>query len=305
MTARIEAPGVYPGIPAEDYHADKLLPGGVWSLSSSGARQIMLECPARYAHDKRNPPESTKAMALGSVAHRLVLEGKGIEDTHIAVPAGFSMAHVKKHGDLIERIEASGLPTIREEDVATVEGMAAALRADPIASAAFTNGTVEQSLFYWDDYFGIWCRCRLDFAPSSGTIFTDFKTCVSAEPEAIRRAIRDYGLHQQAAWNCDAIRRLGLCTNPTFLFLFQEKAAPWLITPVVLGEATLDWGSRLNGKAKSLFANGLRTGHWPGYCDDVITVDLPGYEMVRLQNMDELGQLAIELQTEPGWKHAA
>lgn len=289
---KITEAGVY-DMPAEAYRAD---PCPAPSLSSSGARLIMQRCPALYWHQRQNPSPSTRPMELGTIAHRLVLEGRRVEDTHLVVPKGFSMEHTTKHADLIAELKQTGKRPVRQEDFDTIAGMAEALRAHEWASAAFTNGRAEPSLFWRDRYFGIWCRARLDFLPAGGSIVADYKTCVSAEPEAIRRAVKDHGYHMQADWNSWACRELGLIDNPTFLLVFQEKEPPWLIVPVVLDDDALDWGAALNGKAREIFCRCLDAGRWPGYADDILTLGLPAYERRRLQDMDEMGRLAIAMQ---------
>src|SRR5215469_11135399 len=66
----ITEPGIYE-IDEATYHGDPV-PGG--SLSSSGARKLLPpSCPAKFAWERENPPEPTKALDLGTAAHSLVL----------------------------------------------------------------------------------------------------------------------------------------------------------------------------------------------------------------------------------------
>ena len=75
MTAAAEAPGeVQPGlydIDAELYHQDPI-PGG--SLSSTGARKLVTECPAKFKYSLDHPQPHNKALELGTAAHKLVLD---------------------------------------------------------------------------------------------------------------------------------------------------------------------------------------------------------------------------------------
>lgn len=285
-------------MPAAAYHADP-------ALSRSGAWKILAECPAKFWHERQSGAAETKPMKLGNIAHRLVLEGKDVEDRHIIVPPGFSMSHTTKHADLIAEVKATGKGTLTKAEAETIRAMKAALLAHEFANAAFTNCETEVSLFWRDERFGVDCRARLDSRPKRGTIYTDYKTCESAEPEDLRRSIAAYGYHVQADWYCEGIRLTGLCERPTFLFLFQEKDAPYLITPVVLDQTTLDWGAALNRKAKAIFAHGLRTGQWAGYVDDIITLGLPVWATKQLEDMEALGKLAAEFQAPDNWEQAA
>ena len=79
MTTATEAPAeVEPGlydIDAELYHSDPV-PGG--SLSSSGARKLATECPAKFKYWSEHPQPPKKEFDLGTAAHTLVL-GNGPE----------------------------------------------------------------------------------------------------------------------------------------------------------------------------------------------------------------------------------
>lgn len=293
---RIDVPGVY-DLTAEEYHGD---PAPEPSLSSSGARLIMSECPAIYWHERNHPPPPSDAFVIGSAAHEWLLEGERWPQRHRVLPADHN-GSTKDGKARVRAIADAGLRAVRHDDFEAIKAMKAALEAHEWAGAAFQNGRAETSAFWIDRRFGIWCRCRPDFMPSRGTIIPDYKTCTSANPEHIRKDIARFGYHQQAAWYCDGIAALGLIERPTFLFVFQAKTPPYLVTCITLDEDTLEWGRMLNHKAKATFAECLRTGRWPGYADDIITLGLPGWESKRLQDMSDLGRLAIEAQAPVGW----
>lgn len=289
--------GVYPAdqIPMDVYQSD---PCPAPSLSSTGARKIIDRCPAVYWHDREHGARDSKPFEFGRIAHRLVLEGKNIEDTHIIVPDEFSTSHTKKWAALIAQVEEAGKPTFKESDAETVRAMAKALQEHEYAAAAFENGTAEQTLIWHDEQFGIWCRARLDWMPDGGTIFADYKTCRSAKIDDLRKDIASYGYHQQAAWYMDGIVRLGLCPSPRFLFVFQEKTPPYLITAMTLAEQALLAGEALNMKAKQIFADCLQSGHWPGYSNDIEDGDLPGWWYANFNRQQEAGELDIERKEE-------
>lgn len=71
----ITTPGIYPDIPAEDYHGTEICAGP--SISASGLKQV-LDCPAKYwwtspLNPDRPVEKRTKALNLGSAAHDLLL----------------------------------------------------------------------------------------------------------------------------------------------------------------------------------------------------------------------------------------
>lgn len=289
--------GVYSAeqIPMPDYLRD---PCPAPSLSSTGARKIITGCPAKFWHDHEHGSRDSKPLEFGRIAHRLVLEGKDITDQYTLVPDGFSEAHVKKHADLIDRIKENGKPPFKESDADAVRAMAKALREHEFAHAAFANGKAEQTLIWRDEHFGIWCRARLDWLPNGGTIVADYKTCRSARREELDRDLASYGYHQQAAWNMAGMVQLELCEAPKFLFVFQEKEPPYLITTMTLAERALIAGETLNMKAKQVFADCLRSGHWPGYHEDIIEGDLPGWWYARFEHQQGAGAFDLAQQEE-------
>jgi hypothetical protein len=143
----------------------------------------------------------------------------------------------------------------------------------PDASALFApgSGRPEQSLFWRDEPTGIMRRARVDWLPNprdGRLIVPDYKTTVSAHPEAIARSVDTYGYHQQAAWYLDGIKALDLDEKPAFLLVFQEKTAPYLITVVELDVVTLRIGAAKNRRALDTYRKCVESGHWPGYVPD-------------------------------------
>lgn len=272
--AVITVPGVY-DIPAELYHSDPV-PGG--SLSCSGARKLLPpHCPARfrYEQDHHDPAATTPALDFGSVAHRLVL-GAGPDVVPVDAADWRTKAAKEARADAYEQ---GALPLL-VDDVAKVEAMATALRAHPLAAALFApeSGRPEQSLFWPDQQTGVWRRARLDWLPhpvDGRMVLADYKTCRTASPTELPRAINEHGYHQQAAWYLDGVRALGLDRTPAFLFVFQEKEPPYLVTVVEPSGMALAIGNLLNLQAIRTYRDCVASGQWPGYSDDVELLGLP------------------------------
>lgn len=271
-------PGVY-DLTDEQYHADPV-PGG--SLSSTGARKLLPPgCPARYQYEVNHPPAPTRVLELGRAAHRLVL---GAGPTLTAIDADdWRSAEARQRRD--EAYQAGAVPLLRA-DYDQVHAMADALAEHPVASALFhpDHGRPEQSLFWTDPSTGMWRRARLDWLPYRHTgraIVGDYKTCRSANPDDIQRAIHVHGYHQQAAWYLDAGHELGLFGDGAFVFVFQEKTPPYVVTVVEPDPIALRIGRALNRRALDIFFECSTTGHWPGYADDVIQLGLPRWAEAR------------------------
>jgi hypothetical protein len=272
----IDGPGVY-DIPETVYHADPV-PGG--SLSSSGARRLLPpSCPAIFRHEQLNPPPPKKVFDLGSAAHRLVL-GSG-PDLVLVDKARWDDNDTKAKVAAIR--EAGGIPLKRAE-YDQVHAMADALRRHRVASALFdpAHGRPEQTLIWQDEETGVWCRARLDWQPNARPgrrlIVPDYKTCRSASPRAIAKAVHEHGYHQQTEWYLRGAQALDLADDQAaFVFVFQEKDPPYLVTVVQLDDEALHLARERNRRAMEIYAACVEADHWPGYSDDIELITLPAW----------------------------
>ncbi|MFJ4990024.1 PD-(D/E)XK nuclease-like domain-containing protein [Streptomyces sp. NPDC088732] len=274
----VEGPGLYPDLPAEEYHADPFRDRG-GSLSSTGARKLVPpSCPALFRHwaDTRQPPK--QVFEFGTAAHKLVL-GPGPALARLDVDA-YTTKDAKAKRD---KARAEGKIPLKVAEHEQLDGMVAALRAHPYVPALFdpVNGSPEQSLFWTDEQTGVMRRARLDWLPTLGPgrlIVADYKTCVKADDVSIARAVDEHGYHQQADWYLSGLRALGLADGETaFVFVFQEKTPPYLINVVELDIVALHIGAAKNRRALQTYAKCTTDGVWPAWNDDVRLLPLPAY----------------------------
>lgn len=284
MTALpITEPGVY-DLPAATYHSDPVAGG---SLSSTGARRLLPPgCPALFDHERRNPPRKA-AWDFGKAAHRRVL-GAG-EDVVVVDADGWRTKAAREQRD---EAYAAGLTPILAADNEVVEAMAAALRAHPLAASLLRPGTglPEQTLVWQDADTGVWCRALVDWlphhAPGRRLIVVDYKTCVSAAPDDLQRAIYDHGYYLQADWYLSGVRALKLGDDPQFLLLCQMKTEPYLVTVAQPDREAIRIAAHLNRLARITYRECVESGRWPGWTDDVALVSLPGWVEARYKELD-------------------
>lgn len=274
------APIIEPGIhdlTNDEYHADR------GSLSSSGARQLLPpSCPALFRHAQDTPQEPKKTFELGTAAHKLVL-GEGPDLVQVDAEKWTTNA-VKAEVAAIR--DEGGIP-LKPAEYEQVHAMADALRRHPIAAALFdpARGKPEQSLFWRDRPTGVMRRARFDWLPdarSGRLIIPDYKTCRSAEPEALARAVQEFGYHCQDDWYRAAARALEIGDEHTaFVFVCQEKTAPYVVTVVEMDAEARRIGAARNRRALEVFAECTATGSWPGYSDEIAYLSLPTWAAIR------------------------
>lgn len=281
----VTAPAVGPGITEagiyqmtnEEYHSDR------GSLSSSGARMLLPpSCPALFRHAQDTPQEPKKTFELGTAAHKLVL-GEGPDLIQVDADK-WTTAAIKAEVAAIR--DEGGIP-LKPAEYEQVHAMADALRRHPVASVLFdpARGKPEQSLFWRDRPTGIMRRARFDWLPdarSGRLIIPDYKTCRSAEPGALARAVEEFGYHQQDDWYRAAARALNLADDSAaFVFVCQEKTAPYLVTVVEMDAEARRIGAARNRRALEVFAECTESGVWPGYSDEIAYLSLPAWAAIR------------------------
>lgn len=271
----ITKPGVY-DLPAEEYHAD---PVEGHSLSSTGARKILNTTPAVFRHEQLNPPKSKKAFDLGHAAHSLVL-GVGQEIEVCDFPNWMTKASKEAK----TAAYAAGKVPLLPPDFEVVTDMAKAIQEHPIAASLFQGeGNAEQAYIWTDPQTGVHCRGLLDWVrpPTEGkrAVLVDYKTTISATPAAIAKSVHDHGYHQQQEWYRAAYMAQHPYDDdePVFLFVFQEKTAPYLVHVVELDAMAVRIGQRLNRDALDLYKWCADRDEWPGYGDQITLVSLPAW----------------------------
>jgi hypothetical protein len=280
----ITEPGIY-DIPSADYHRDPF-PGG--SLSSTGARRLLPPgCPAKFRWEQEHGRPEKRHYDFGHCAHREVL-GDG-EDVVVIEASDYRTKAAQVARD--EAYAAAKAPILRREYDEVVLPMAEALRAHPITGKLFAPGTgvAERSLFWWDGQGEqrVMRRSRPDWLPAAvpgrRLIVPEYKTCASAAPDDIEASVGRFGYYMQAAWNLDAIEALlDLDQPPVFVFVFQEKDAPYVVTVAQLSTISMQLGRARNTRALNVYRRCRASGRWPGYSDEVLNLALPAWLENRL-----------------------
>jgi hypothetical protein len=291
----ITEPGAYRGVLLDAYHGADLCDGP--SVSSSGLRTIEAESPAHYwlgspLNPDRESEDQKPALNLGSAAHTLLLGESGFRGRFAVRPEEFPDWKTKASKDWRESMVAEGRQVITPEDVATIKGMAASLARHPLVASGLLQGEVEVTLAWKDAETGIWLKARPDVLPRD-TILVDLKTCASAAPVAVRRAIAERGYHMQLALAGEGMKAtLGIEPgNDDYVLVFVETAPPYCVNVKPVAAETIQFGRRQIRRALRRFADCLSRGEWPGYDDDGVTAYLPGWAQKQLETEAEMGLL--------------
>jgi len=252
--------GVYDALDEADYHSDPT------SVSASGMKDL-LRSPAHFQHARSNP-KSSKAMNLGTVAHKLVL-GAGGE--YVTVPADMlasnGAASTKEAKAFIAQAASEGKTVLKEDELAAAQRMADAVLTHPKAARLLTSpGRSEVSMFWRDPVYDVIRRCRWDRLGDDG-IGVDLKTARSSDPGHLQRHVVDYGYDLSAAWYLDVAAGLDIEIS-AYALVFVESTEPHPVVVAELSADFLDRGAALAAQALTTYRRCVDTETWPGYCDD-------------------------------------
>jgi hypothetical protein len=278
VTAVQLEPGVHQ-LTDEEYFAPGLAGA---TLSASGAKVLLKPGgPARFHHQRQTGiVEIKREFDLGHAVHTLVL-GSGpklirITGTGAGGPDAWQNNYDKAK---VARARKVGAVPVRPSDFAAAHAMANAVLDHRLARKLFVGGLPERTLIWQDEATGVLCRAKADWLRPDGIV--DLKTTESAAPDALSKAVHNYGYAIQAAFYLRGFRQQAdrtVMAAPFFAFVAVEKAAPHLVHVHQLSERALAYGDRKCTEALEIYRDCTASGVWPGYPDDEITeIDLPAY----------------------------
>lgn len=295
---RIVAPGIYTHIPLESYHGAETCPE--FSISGSDLKAFA-DCPLKYWWNSRLNPEkperkATRALNFGAAIHDAIAIGPDWAKRFIITPEDFSERFVNKFAEFMPRYRdalAEGRIPLKQVDFDRIEPMLAALQRHDLVRALYADGIVEATMAWQDKETGIWLRARPDFLPTAHSIIPDYKSAADASPTAFQKSILNYRYHWSAALIDDGIRELYGERPDSFVFIVQEKEAPYVVQLVTLDPYALGWGRvqvrQQLRRLADLLAKDPKT--WPAYGEEIEVVGLPRWETAQLEQAAERGDI--------------
>jgi hypothetical protein len=271
-------PVIRDDLTAEQYHAD------LTSISSTGLRALIDSCPAQFHYDRHHPQPPKKEFDLGNAVHAAVL-GEGCDIVEIDYP-NYLKADARAARDAAYE---AGLVPLLPKEKEQVDAMAAAIRRHPTAGPLFTpgNGIAERSIFWTDKATGIRVKVRPDWLiiRPDITVVVDLKTTTDASPTACSKAIAAYSYHQQGALYLDGVEAAGLAPEGArFVFVFQSKKPPYLVTVRELADQEQDIGRARNERALRDYADCVAKDEWPdwtGPVTEIPQIGMPTWDTLR------------------------
>lgn len=277
------APGLY-DVDNATYHR-----GEGWKniIGSSGMRQI-LRSPVHYKWLKEEGEEEKESFNFGSAYHLRILQPELFYRQVVAAPK--CDKRTKEGKAVFERFqgEAAGKIVITQAEAEALEFMAAQMAESHTASAILKNpGYFERSAVWKDPYFEFMGKCRPDYDIPNLAVLVDLKSTVDASQERFSKSCGNYGYDVEAAWYVDGMRAATGIEYNTFIFIAQEKTAPYAVAIYQADPEFIGVGRVKITRASEIYKNCLETGRWPGYPDRVQKIYLPVWSTKGAAGLDK------------------
>lgn len=267
------------GVPDETYHGDRT------SVSSSTLKVLVSKTPAHARAALDDPRPDTPALLLGRAVHARVLEPETFGTRYAVAPRVDRRTKGGKAAWDEFAAARPGAAILTEDDGATVEAIAAAIQAHPLARAAVQGGAAELSGFLTDHETGVQCRIRPDYTRMDAGVLVDVKTTLDASPGAFQKSVHTLGYHVQAAMYAAGFHAITGEPLRDFVFISVEKARPWAVAVYRIEEEALAVGRWLYRRALRTWADCLERDTWPGYSHRIESISLPPWAFNDVETM--------------------
>lgn len=244
----------------------------------------MEESPEKFRYFLDHSVEQTPALAFGSACHMRVLEPEEFKKNYVTAPTVDRRTKAgREEWDKFQE-ENAGKTLMSAEDMNTLDEMTAALKECELANEVMFDvpGQVEVPLFWKDPETGEQCKAKCDRVMRTGDgkyVIIDYKTTTCAETEKFNREIFRYGYHFQAGFYTEGLKAaLNLDYTPGFMFVAQEKKAPYAVNVIEVSADVLKVGTAKFHELLERYHECKEVDIWPGYCSDTPNeTQLPGW----------------------------
>lgn len=234
----------------------------------------MEESPEKFKYFLDHPVEQTPAMAFGSACHKMILELETFGDEYAVSPSGIDK-RTKEGKAMWEAFMADnqGKTLISADDAQVMADMEEMLLKCPLAaSLIYGKGESEVPFFWTDKETGEKCKIKVDRLVKYRRRWyvVDYKTTQSAETFRFNSDMWKLGYYMQAAMYTEGVMKAkGLRSRPGFLFVAQEKKAPYSVNVIEVSEETMNAGIAKFHQLLQKYHDCKVVDIWPGYVSDV------------------------------------
>lgn len=221
--------------------------------------------PEKFKWFQEHTEPQTPALIFGAMVHKLLLEPETFESEFVIAP---NVDRRTKDGKAAYAafLEAlNGRQEISAADYERAVQMVQAALATPFVKALL-DGMHEQAYFWRDAATEELCKIRTDCVRYVGDtpLIVDYKTSTDASLDGFTRSALRYGYDFQAGMYCEGVEMV-TGVAPRFLFIVQEKEAPFAVNVVEADPAFILRGKDKFRELLGIYHECKQTGNWYGY----------------------------------------
>lgn len=244
--------------------------------------------PLHYRWMRSQPHVASDAMTLGSALHTATLEphlfGASYEvepDPEQVAPGMAKPRATKAYKDAVAAIEATGKVVVKQDAMAAIDKMSAAVRTHARAAKLLDRTPWHEITMLWNRD-GRMCRGRADLLGDG--VLADLKTTRSLA-EFSPWTVTNRRYYAQAAHYIDGAEALGEKVEH-FFFIVVESSPPYDVGVFVLDPAAIEFGRVQNERLFRLLDECERTDTWPGMFPEIETAMLSPNAVDRNAELD-------------------
>ena len=236
----------------EDYRA---IPAVNWSNLKHADRS-----PLHYLYARDHGVTETDPMRLGGAVHTLALEPDLFESRYTV----WTEARTSNAWKAYKAANADRIILTADQD-ARAHGIAAAIRAHPVAAHYLDGGLFEQTLTWVDEVTGLPCKARADILSKRCNAVIDLKTYADLSPRAFESATFKLGYPCQLShYRNGAIANGILSADCETVIIGVESKAPFDVGVFVLDSESMAHGAAKVAELLAKVRACTDANEWPG-----------------------------------------
>ena len=277
MSARPDIPlGLFHDMPIAEYHGS----AGISNSGLSDFARSPYHFHALHINPQRPTEEETAAQLHGNLAHCEILEPEQFMARYAVGPVDDKRIAAWKAWEKELETDFTGRTAIKPSQREIAKAQALSVRSIPDVAKLLETGRPEVSAYWIDPATGELCRCRPDFVHPVGddaVVLVDVKTYSTAAPDEFSRQVARMGYAKQAAFYSDGYAIASGKKVLGFVFIAVESNWPYAAGAYMLPDEWLELARIEIRDLLARYAECRAADNWPGYCDTVRLLDMPGW----------------------------
>lgn len=212
--------------------------------------------------DEEEAPEgNTRAMAMGTALHALMLEPGRFDELVVVEPIFNRRSNAGKEQAAAFANEHADKTILTSKEWAKVWAMAAGIRRNRMAMELLSGPGLRESAIRWiDSYTGLWCKAKIDLHRDD-TIVIDLKSTKSVYKPFWMKSVETFGYHRQAAFYSDGLRAIGRPVA-AFVHVVVQNSAPFRCLCYKLEDRAVQRGRAEYRAALEQIVDCTQSGNW-------------------------------------------